>query len=302
MQRLYLKYFRAESFRKALVYQKRYLNLMINEGDVVPTGVIGVNNWTSHSQHKPSFKVVVLAIISIRRMKYLVRKYHRNLHKSSPEYQYKDKTRNNIKKKNPENVIDELENYPPPPVSVGNLEDERSNGHFVPSIESNLPHFTSTPAKVNSRTAPFSAPRYSYYPPTNRLTLSEPAKNTRRDTDVNDAHKKKHESYINTNSISRPNISLANLYTNDDVPRSYPRPTGIHPEIISSRNSENPTLDKSSYTGHRVPQAQVNSSNYGGQHNSNCDESLSSYIHTLEHLQNKLKKVGYNDRTKPSLM
>ena len=44
VQRLYLKYFRAESFRKALVYQKRYLTLMLNENEVQMGGGV-VNNW-----------------------------------------------------------------------------------------------------------------------------------------------------------------------------------------------------------------------------------------------------------------
>ena len=64
---------------------------------------------------KYTFKVVVLAVISIRRMKYLVKKYHRNLHKSSPQYQFKEKTRNpsaSSKKKGVENVIDEDETSP----------------------------------------------------------------------------------------------------------------------------------------------------------------------------------------------
>jgi len=99
VQRLYLKYFRAESFRKILGYQKRYLILMLDEmgGDPI------VGN-TAGRRRRFTFKVAVIAVISIYRMKYLVKKYCRALYKSSPQYPYKVKKRKKSEKKHLKNT------------------------------------------------------------------------------------------------------------------------------------------------------------------------------------------------------
>ncbi|XP_057293058.1 centrosomal protein of 290 kDa-like isoform X2 [Hydractinia symbiolongicarpus] len=91
VQRLYLKYFRAESFRKALAYQKRYLLLVLKENGKAEQFSSPFNTPLSLSTKRNSrFKVLAFAVVAINRMKYLVRKYQHNLRKSSPEYQYKD--------------------------------------------------------------------------------------------------------------------------------------------------------------------------------------------------------------------
>lgn len=90
-----MKYFRSESFRKALRYQKRYLALKLKEYEVLehPEGFSNMRVLSPRSR----FKVAVLSVIAINRMKYLVRKYQRYLLKSSPRYQYKEKSGSSAK-------------------------------------------------------------------------------------------------------------------------------------------------------------------------------------------------------------
>ena len=334
VQRLYLKYFRAESFRKALVYQKRYLTLMVNENE---SNNGGVNNWLKMEKRKPSFKVVVLAVISIRRMKYLVKKYHRNLHKSSPDYQYKDKSRNNLKKTNSENVIDELEHSPSG--STGITENVTNGNYFLPNGDignARQPHHSAnSPSKTSSRLPNSGTKQTHYVPPTTRLTLSEPVGNrlnnhantleslndrlNHTDPPNNRLHLSEltngtHSGGSHGNNIDTYGNRNHAQHPNDSIPRSYPRPSGILPEEIPSRISgtkgdatlSNSRADKTSYTNRPFssPSSPLLSSTSRDLHEpkEDANESLTTYIHTLETLQNRLKKVGYNDRTRPSLL
>ncbi|XP_042639674.1 pericentrin isoform X3 [Tyto alba] len=90
LQRLYRKYLRAESFRKALVYQKKYLLLLLggfqdceqatlsliarmgiypSPADLQPSG--------SHSRPFTKFRCAVRAIIAVSRLKFLVKKWNK---------------------------------------------------------------------------------------------------------------------------------------------------------------------------------------------------------------------------------
>ena len=69
----YGKYLRAESFRKALVWQKRYL-LVLLCGELVPDPVMLVVRDGKLGRNG-KFRAVVHTIISISRMKYLVRRW-----------------------------------------------------------------------------------------------------------------------------------------------------------------------------------------------------------------------------------
>jgi len=71
---LYGKYLRAESFRKALVWQKRYLLVLIS-GEMVPDPVLAISRTTGTLGYKGRFRATVMAIISVSRMKYLVRRW-----------------------------------------------------------------------------------------------------------------------------------------------------------------------------------------------------------------------------------
>ena len=112
VQRLYLKYFRAESFRKALVYQKRYLCMLLTPDRTTTTKIpqtiptiatkTTTTTATATTTTKAAYrlKAVVLMVIAVGRMSHLVQKYRRQLFKSSPEYPYKDKIKNPTKKLN----------------------------------------------------------------------------------------------------------------------------------------------------------------------------------------------------------
>ncbi|XP_078537562.1 pericentrin isoform X6 [Lissotriton helveticus] len=93
LQRLYRKYLRAESFRKALVYQKKYLLLllggfqdceqatlsMIARMGVYPS-TVDLQVVSTHSHAFTKFRSTVRAVIAISRLKFLVKKWQK-LHK-----------------------------------------------------------------------------------------------------------------------------------------------------------------------------------------------------------------------------
>lgn len=89
---LFGKYLRSESHRKALVHQKRYLQIVLttyeeNEAKAlqllnaqnVPMGIQGLSfakpNADENHPRRKSFRSVVTAIIAIERMKFIVRKW-----------------------------------------------------------------------------------------------------------------------------------------------------------------------------------------------------------------------------------
>ncbi|XP_069081596.1 pericentrin-like [Pleurodeles waltl] len=90
LQRLYRKYLRAESFRKALVYQKKYLLLllggfqdceqatlsMIARMGVYPSPV-DLQVVSTHSHAFTKFRSTVRAVIAISRLKFLVKKWQK---------------------------------------------------------------------------------------------------------------------------------------------------------------------------------------------------------------------------------
>ncbi|KAK5617014.1 hypothetical protein CRENBAI_016494 [Crenichthys baileyi] len=86
LQRYYERYLRAESFRKALVYQKRYLLLLLGgfqdceEATLCLIARMGVRpSPPLLSQHRPlwRFRAVVRVVIAVSRMRFLTRKWQR---------------------------------------------------------------------------------------------------------------------------------------------------------------------------------------------------------------------------------
>uniref|UniRef100_A0A182Q838 Pericentrin/AKAP-450 centrosomal targeting domain-containing protein n=1 Tax=Anopheles farauti TaxID=69004 RepID=A0A182Q838_9DIPT len=92
---LFGKYLRSESHRKALVHQKRYLQIVLttyeeNEAKALallnaqlPPGQLeilalssGPRSLESSRSHRKSFRSIVTVVVAIERMKYLVRKWH----------------------------------------------------------------------------------------------------------------------------------------------------------------------------------------------------------------------------------
>ncbi|XP_059724308.1 pericentrin isoform X3 [Haemorhous mexicanus] len=95
LQRLYRKYIRAESFRKALVYQKKYLLLLLGgfqdceqatlsliaRMGIYPSADLQLS--ASHSQPITKFRCAVRAIMAISRLKFLVKKWNKVGRKST---------------------------------------------------------------------------------------------------------------------------------------------------------------------------------------------------------------------------
>ncbi|KAL9847870.1 pericentrin isoform 3-T3 [Geothlypis trichas] len=95
LQRLYRKYIRAESFRKALVYQKKYLLLLLGgfqdceqatlsliaRMGIYPSADLQLS--AAHSRPFTKFRCAVRAIIAISRLKFLVKKWNKVGRKST---------------------------------------------------------------------------------------------------------------------------------------------------------------------------------------------------------------------------
>lgn len=76
---LFGKYLRTESFRRALVHQKRYLLIVLGTYEANEAKVLSmVNGVFTHAKKRkrPSFKAVVLVAIAIERMKFILRRWH----------------------------------------------------------------------------------------------------------------------------------------------------------------------------------------------------------------------------------
>ncbi|XP_025095039.1 A-kinase anchor protein 9-like isoform X3 [Pomacea canaliculata] len=98
MQRLYGKYLRAESFRKALVYQKKYLLLLLggyqdSEQETLaiiatmggqPSSTLDLAYRRGHRRLYTIFRSAARTVVAIFRMKYLVRKWKRATRVGSP--------------------------------------------------------------------------------------------------------------------------------------------------------------------------------------------------------------------------
>ncbi|XP_076013417.1 pericentrin isoform X2 [Genypterus blacodes] len=92
VQRLYERYLRAESFRKALVYQKRYLLLLLGgfqeceKATICLIAQMGARpSPQQNSQRRPltRFRAAVRAVVAISRMKFLTRKWQRAIRRHS---------------------------------------------------------------------------------------------------------------------------------------------------------------------------------------------------------------------------
>ncbi|XP_074517499.1 pericentrin isoform X3 [Sebastes fasciatus] len=91
MQRLYERYLRAESFRKALVYQKRYLLLLLGnfqeceQATLCLIAHMGARPSPPLSQNRPlgRFRAAVQVVIAVSRMKFLTRKWQRAIRRLS---------------------------------------------------------------------------------------------------------------------------------------------------------------------------------------------------------------------------
>ncbi|XP_015268581.1 PREDICTED: LOW QUALITY PROTEIN: pericentrin [Gekko japonicus] len=108
LQKLYRKYLRAESFRKALIYQKKYLLLLLGgfqECEQATLSLIArmgiypsppdLNFSESRSRSFTKFRSVVRVIIAISRLKFLVKKWHKVSRKETPSETLSHRTGHN---------------------------------------------------------------------------------------------------------------------------------------------------------------------------------------------------------------
>ena len=298
VQRLYLKYFRSESFRKALIYQKRYLGMLLNSEKKSATPDAPKTNSATRS-----LKGVVLMVIAIGRMKHLVQKYQRQLYKSSPEYPYKEKIKNISKKLNLEPMSSETK--------------EKTDGMKPHKEDVAKTVLTSIANKASSK------PRQSNLASVSlRLATSEPSINrlhlnnrslersidwlSQTDIALGTQHGGSSlNRSLNEQHLRRPSTSPvkhASSYTG--IPRSYPRSPCIvdeFPSKLSSLNNQHASAKSS-----RAPQSTSSPLKPRDppvdKDNNLTNESLSNYIEGLEALHNRLKTVGYGDEMKPTLL
>ncbi|XP_062413118.1 pericentrin isoform X11 [Pungitius pungitius] len=91
VQRLYERYLRAESFRKALVYQKRYLLLLLGcfqeseQATLCLIAHMGARPSPPSSRNRPlgRFRAAVRVVIAISRMRFLTRKWQKAIRRLS---------------------------------------------------------------------------------------------------------------------------------------------------------------------------------------------------------------------------
>lgn len=92
MQRLYERYLRAESFRKALVYQKRYLLLLLGgfqeceQATLCLIATMGARPsppLSAQSRPLGRFRAAVRVVIAVSRMRFLTRKWHKAIRRLS---------------------------------------------------------------------------------------------------------------------------------------------------------------------------------------------------------------------------
>ncbi|KAK5857626.1 hypothetical protein PBY51_010856 [Eleginops maclovinus] len=92
VQRLYERYLRAESFRKALVYQKRYLILLLGGFQeceqatlclIARMGARPSPTLSSYNRPLSRFRAVVRVVIAVSRMKFLTKKWQRAIRRLS---------------------------------------------------------------------------------------------------------------------------------------------------------------------------------------------------------------------------
>ncbi|KAL6105456.1 pcnt [Pungitius sinensis] len=91
VQRLYERYLRAESFRKALVYQKRYLLLLLGcfqeseQATLCLIARMGARPSPPSSRNRPlgRFRAAVRVVIAISRMRFLTRKWQKAIRRLS---------------------------------------------------------------------------------------------------------------------------------------------------------------------------------------------------------------------------
>uniref|UniRef100_A0A8C3NPM3 Pericentrin n=1 Tax=Cyanoderma ruficeps TaxID=181631 RepID=A0A8C3NPM3_9PASS len=180
LQRLYRKYIRAESFRKALVYQKKYLLLLLGgfqdceQATLSLIARMGIypspadlQISASHSRPFTRFRCAARAIIAISRLKFLVKKWNKVGRKSTQGESISHSTGGNTASGARTEVLKEQQ-PPAVPVSSPPTRDRDTGQCHRPSCAARL---TSLSPRSSSRShnrlhpSPSPAPDKSLVPP-----------------------------------------------------------------------------------------------------------------------------------------
>ena len=324
VQRLYLKYFRAESFRKALSYQKTYFLLLLSEygngEQLMLNKFVGRPERFSLTRFK-KFKVVALVIISVVRMKFLMLKYQRNLYKSSAKYPYKDRKEkklhepktshqnnrlsNEILKSTPLMLNQEKQSFSKTSSEEKTNFSKSLNSKFYDQTLSNnalskslnemsQQNFTNdSENSIENNVSPLNINDTS--PASDSKNIS----NTPRYAGVN-LHNFK-SSFVTQSQSCSPHLKPPS-----DAPRSYPRPSPTHSDF-AFRHASPPVRDVDS-DGSNIYTPQTPSINKDyveiyARPNQHSSTSLNQYICKLESLQTRLKEQSTHfDKNKSSLV
>ncbi|XP_065667078.1 golgin subfamily B member 1 isoform X3 [Hydra vulgaris] len=340
VQRLYLKYFRAESFRKALSYQKTYLLLLLNEygnsNQSLVRKMVRENNSISAPYKK--FKVTALVIVSIARMKFLKRKYQRSLYKSSADYPYKDvrEKRHDHKNNNQSKLLLDKK-FNPEKVSHSGTRSSSSYAQPNPvTIDLDKQYFN----KTSSDEKMITSQSLNYKSDSHGQTLSKysitrleerPKQSTTDDLESsieNNNLLKSPSNISNTSPCSDSNasntprfveVSVNSLKSSilnqsrtssglkhfSDAPRSYPRPSPTQSDFVF-RHASPPVRDvDNDGTNIYSPQTILINKEFADVYtrgNRDSSTSLNQYIQKLESLQVRLKEQHTQfDKSKRSL-
>ncbi|KAK1894257.1 Pericentrin, partial [Dissostichus eleginoides] len=162
VQRLYERYLRAESFRKALVYQKRYLILLLGgfqECEQATLCLIArMGAWptpplSSCNRPRSRFRAVVRVVIAVSRMKFLTRKWQKAIKRLS--------------------ISGSVNGHAPgPKAEVLRQQQPRIHFESPPNRDSSSVHRDTVSALVPPKKSPFRLHNRSYSSPTPALETS----------------------------------------------------------------------------------------------------------------------------------
>ncbi|XP_047136905.1 golgin subfamily B member 1 isoform X2 [Hydra vulgaris] len=340
VQRLYLKYFRAESFRKALSYQKTYLLLLLSEyGNSNQSLVRKMVRENSSTPYK-KFKVTALVIVSIARMKFLKRKYQRSLYKSSADYPYKDvREKKHDHKDNNQSKLLLDKKFKPEKVSHSGTISSPSYTRTNPvTIDSDKQYFNKTSSDekmITSQSLNYKSDSHDHTLSKYSVTRLEerPKQSTTDDLESsieNNNLLKSPSNISNTSPCSDSNASntprfvevsvnsikssilnqsrtSSGLKHYSDAPRSYPRPSPTQSDFVF-RHASPPVRDvDDGNDGKNIYSPQTISINKEfadvyTRGNRDSSTSLNHYIQKLESLQVRLKEQHTQfDKSKRSL-
>ncbi|KAL3049419.1 hypothetical protein OYC64_008805 [Pagothenia borchgrevinki] len=162
VHRLYERYLRAESFRKALVYQKRYLILLLGgfqECEQATLCLIArMGAWptpplSSYNRPRSRFRAVVRVVIAVSRMKFLTRKWQKAIKRLS--------------------ISGSVNGHAPgPKAEVLRQQQPRIHFESPPNRDSSSVHRDTVSALVPPKKSPFRLHNRSYSSPTPFLETS----------------------------------------------------------------------------------------------------------------------------------